>query len=159
MAINRSWTFFMKIEDEIKTTKFRNPFHKMAVNLLFTASWLEERNRQYFKPYEVTPQQFNLLRILRGQHPSKISVAEIKSRMIDKNSDTSRLVSRLLSKKMIEKEQSSKDKRAADIRITEEGLRLLKRIDTNMDQTDAGLFKLTCDEAIQLSLLLDKTRG
>src|SRR5450432_164665 len=97
--------FIMKIEEEIKQTKFRSPHHKVAINLLFTASWLEERNKAYFKSFGVTPQQFNLLRILRGQHPGKISVAEIKSRMLDKNSDVSRLLSRLISKKFVMKGQ------------------------------------------------------
>ena len=149
----------MKIEDEIQQKKFRNPYHKVAVNLLFTAGWLEDRNKDYFKPFGITPQQFNILRILRGQQPGKISLSGIKARILDKNSDVSRLMDRLISKKFVEKSPCPNDKRAADILITEEGLKLLSKIDSRMDQTDAKLLRLTPDEAEQLSALLDKCRG
>jgi DNA-binding MarR family transcriptional regulator len=149
----------MKIEDEIQTTRFRSPFHKAAVNLIFTAGWVEDNNREYFKSFGITPQQFNILRILRGQHPGKISATEIKARMLDKNSDVSRLLSRLISKGFIGKSQCPNDKRAADILITEQGLGVLKKIDQGVDQTDLGLFKLTSTEADQLNFLLDKCRG
>ncbi|HMI66264.1 MAG TPA: MarR family transcriptional regulator [Cyclobacteriaceae bacterium] len=149
----------MKIEDEIQTTRFRSPFHKAAVNLIFTAGWVEDNNREYFKSFGITPQQFNILRILRGQHPGKISVTEIKARMLDKNSDVSRLLSRLISKGFIGKSPCPNDKRAADILITEQGLSVLKKIDQGVDQTDLGLFNLTSTEADQLNFLLDKCRG
>ena len=149
----------MKIEEEIQTTKFRNAYHKAAINLLFTASWLEGNNKEYFKVFGITPQQFNILRILRGQYPGKISVTEIKSRMLDKNSDVSRLLNRLIEKGLIEKAQCPNDKRAADVLITEQGLNLLKKIDQKVDQIDLDLFKLTGDEADQLNFLLDKCRG
>src|SRR5260221_4802479 len=149
----------MKIEDEIQTTKFRSPFHKAAVNLIFTAGWVEDNNREYFKSFGITPQQFNILRILRGQHPGKILATEIKARMLDKNSDVSRLLSRLISKGFIGKSQCPNDKRAADILITEQGLSVLKKIDQGVDQTDLGLFNLTSTEADQLNFLLDKCRG
>jgi DNA-binding MarR family transcriptional regulator len=149
----------MKIEEEIRQTKFRNPYHKAAINLLFTAGWLEERNKNYFESFGITPQQFNILRILRGQHPGKISVAEIKSRMLDKNSDVSRLLSRLISKQFVMKGQCPEDKRAAEILITRQGLDVLKKIDLNMDQIDVRLLKLTQKETDQLNFLLDKSRG
>lgn len=149
----------MKIEEEIKQAKFRNAFHKVAVNLLFTAAWLEDRNKQYFKVFSLTPQQFNILRILRGQYPGRISVAEIKFRMLDKNSDVSRLVGRLITKKLAIKNQSANDKRATDVSISEAGLVVLDKIDRKMDQVDARLFKITKDEARILSDLLDKSRG
>jgi DNA-binding MarR family transcriptional regulator len=149
----------MKIEDEIQTTKFRSAYHKAAINLIFTAGWVEGQNKEYFKSFGITPQQFNILRILRGQHPGKISVTEIKTRMLDKNSDVSRLLSRLISKGLIGKSQCANDKRAADILITEKGLTLLKKIDQGVDQIDLVLFKLTNTEADQLNFLLDKCRG
>ena len=149
----------MKIEEEIQTTKFRDPYQKAAINLIFTAGWVEDNNKEYFKCFGITPQQFNILRILRGQYPDKISVTEIKSRMLDKNSDVSRLVSRLISKGFICKSQCPKDKRAADVLVTEQGLDLLKKIDKSVDQIDLGLFKLTDAEADQLNFLLDKCRG
>lgn len=149
----------MKIEDEIKQPKFRNAHQKAVINLLYTANWLLDKNNAFFKSYGITNQQFNILRILRGQHPTKISGAEIKNRMIDKNSDVSRLLDRLIAKKLIEKSQCPNDKRAADIIITQAGLDLLSEIDKKMDQTDNDVMNLSPQEAEQLSQLLDKSRG
>jgi DNA-binding MarR family transcriptional regulator len=133
--------------------------HKVAVNLLYTAAWLDDRNKNFFKEYGITNQQFNILRILRGQLPNKISGAEIKNRMLDKNSDVSRLLDRLVLKKLVTKNQCPKDKRAVDVLITEPGLALLKKIDGKMDKNDLAVFHLTKTEATQLSDLLDKCRG
>ncbi len=149
----------MKIEEEIKQPKFRNVHHKAAINILYTASWLGEKNKGFFKDFGITTQQFNILRILRGQHPNKISGAEIKDRMLDKNSDVSRLIDRLIAKDLVTKSQCPNDKRAADVMITESGLVLLKKLDAIMDQSDVGAFNLTKEEAIKLSDLLDKCRG
>lgn len=149
----------MKIEEEIKQTTFRSAHQKAVINLLFTASWLLDRNAAFFKEFGVTNQQFNILRILRGQHPKKISGAEIKVRMIDKNSDISRLLDRLLAKNLIEKTQCPNDKRAADVMISTAGLSLLDQIDKKMDATDVEKLQITADEAEHLSLLLDKIRG
>jgi len=149
----------MKIEDEIKQSKFKDPFQKVAINLLFTAKWLEANNNDFFKAFAVTGQQFNILRILRGQHPNSISAAAIKERMLDKNSDVSRLLDRLIDKKFITKTQCPSDKRAADVKITDSGLKLLSKIDQHMEKTDSKLFNLTTKEASQLSDLLDKCRG
>ena len=149
----------MKIEEAIQQPKFRNVHHKVAVNLLYTAAWLDDRNKSFFKEYGVTNQQFNILRILRGQLPHKISGAEIKNRMLDKNSDVSRLLDRLILKKLVTKSQCPNDKRAADVLITEAGLALLKKIDGKMDETDLAVFHLTKTEATQLSDLLDTCRG
>lgn len=149
----------MKIEDEIKQPKFRNAHQKAVINLLYTANWLLDKNNAFFKSYGITNQQFNILRILRGQHPTKISGAEVKNRMIDKNSDVSRLLDRLIAKRLIEKSQCPNDKRAADIIITQAGLDLLSEIDKKMDQTDNDAMNLSPQEAEQLSQLLDKSRG
>lgn len=149
----------MKIEDEIKQPKFRNAHQKAVINLLYTANWLLDKNNVFFKSYGITNQQFNILRILRGQHPTKISGAEVKNRMIDKNSDVSRLLDRLIAKKLIEKNQCPNDKRAADIAITQAGLDLLTKIDEKMDHTDNDVMNLSTREAEQLSELLDKCRG
>lgn len=147
----------MKLEEEIKQTKFRNAHHKAALNLLFTASWLQGLNNEFFKEFGITGTQFNILRILRGHHPEKMSGVDIKSRMLDKNSDVSRLLDRLIAKKLVEKVQCPSDKRATDVLITKEGLKLLKKIDVGMDEADK-LLGLTAAEAKQLSDLLDKCR-
>ena len=148
----------MKIEDEIKQQKFKTPHQKAVLNLIYTTSWMQGRQKDIFKTFGITLQQFNILRILRGQHPNSTSATEIKSRMLDKNSDVSRLLDRLLAKKVITKRVSANDKRAADVNLTEEGLELLKAIDKKQNQIDNVLL-LSEEEAIILSDLLDKSRG
>lgn len=148
----------MKIEEEIKQPKFRNGHQKAVINLLYTASWIQGRQQDFFKPFKITAQQFNILRILKGQHPKSISGTEIKSRMLDKNSDVSRLLDRLIAKSLISKKVCPNDKRATDINITDSGLDLLRDIDKFQTQIDE-VMSLTEDEAVQLSNLLDKSRG
>jgi len=150
--------YAMKIEEEIKQQKFKTPHQKVVINLLYTTSWMQARQQDVFKPFNITLQQFNILRILRGQHPNSTSATEIKSRMLDKNSDVSRLLDRLLAKNVIMKRTSPNDKRAADVSLTEAGLDLLKAIDKKQDQLD-NILLLSDQEAIQLSDLLDKSRG
>jgi DNA-binding MarR family transcriptional regulator len=149
----------MKIEDEIKQPKFKSPFQKVAINLQFTANWLAANNNDFFKGFGITMQQFNILRILRGQNPNSISAAEIKQRMLDRNSDVSRLLDRLIEKKLATKTQCESDKRATDVMITANGLKLLTKIDLRLDEIDSKFLHLTAKEATQLSDLLDKCRG
>ncbi len=146
------------IEEEIKQQKFRSNHQKAVINLLFTASWVQGKQQAFFKPFQITAQQFNILRILKGQHPNSISATEIKSRMLDRNSDVSRLLDRLLGKKLVTKRTCPNDKRATDVNITEEGLELLRSIDKYQTQID-GVIALTEEEAQQLSNLLDKCRA
>jgi DNA-binding MarR family transcriptional regulator len=148
----------MKIEDEIKQQKFKSEHQKALINLLYTASWLQGKQQDFFKPFKITAQQFNILRILKGQHPKSISGTEIKSRMLDRNSDVSRLLDRLVAKELISKKTCPNDKRATDVNITEAGLELLRSLDKYQTEID-GVLALGEDEAIQLSHLLDKSRG
>lgn len=148
----------MRIEDEIKQNKFRNANQKAIINLIYTVNWLQNIQQEMFKPYGITSQQFNILRILRGQHPEAISATEIKSRMLDKNSDVSRLLDRLVQKNLITKKTCPSDKRAADVLITDAGLELLKSMDTEQKKFDKVL-SLSEEEALLLSNLLDKARG
>jgi DNA-binding MarR family transcriptional regulator len=148
----------MKIEEEIKQQKFKTPHQKAVINLIYTTSWMQGKQKDIFKTFNITIQQFNILRILRGQYPNSTSATEIKSRMLDKNSDVSRLLDRLLAKNIISKKTSSNDKRAADVNLTEEGLELLKAIDKKQNQIDNVLL-LNDEEALLLSDLLDKSRG
>ena len=148
----------MKIEDEIKQSKFRNPSQKAVINLIFTASWLQGRHQDFFKSVGLTNQQFNILRILKGQYPKSTSATEIKSRMLDKNSDVSRLLDRLAAKNLITKQTCPNDKRAADITITEAGLTILADLEKRQAEID-GVLNLSEEEANQLSNLLDKSRG
>jgi len=149
----------MKIEDEIKQSRFRDVYQKISVNLLFTSNWLVARHQEFLKPFGITTQQFNILRILRGQRPNAISGVEIKARMIDRNSDISRLLERLIKKELVSKVQSENDKRAANISITQKGLDLLVQMDDKFKEFEMGHFNLTEEEANQLSALLDKARG
>jgi len=149
----------MKIEEEIKQARFKSAYQKVALNLIYTANWLEGKQQDFFKPFRITSSQYNILRILRGQHPNQISGTEIRSRMLDKNSDISRLLDRLIKKKLITKSPSSNDKRAADIGITKEGLDVLSQIDSHIDDSEKTNIRLSKEEASQLSNLLDKCRG
>lgn len=148
----------MKLEEEIKQAKFVSPHQKAVLNLIFTASWLQTRHQQFFKSFDITNQQFNILRILKGQHPKSLSAKEIKSRMLDQNSDVSRLLARMLQKKLIQKQICSTDKRATDVFITDKGIELLGRINKFQSTLDSTL-KLSEAEATTLSNLLDKCRG
>ena len=149
----------MKIEEEIKQSKFKSPHQKVAINLQFTANWLLATSNDFFKEFGITMQQFNILRILRGQNPNSISAAEIKQRMLDRNSDVSRLLDRLIDKELVTKTQCESDKRATDVKITAAGLKLLTKIDVRLDEIDSKVLNLTAKEANQLSDLLDKCRG
>jgi DNA-binding MarR family transcriptional regulator len=146
----------MKIEEEIKQVTFRNPHQKALINLIYTSNWLQTKQQEFFKSYGVTATQFNILRILRGQHPNSISATEIKSRMLDRNSDVSRLLDRLIQKKLVSKSTCPNDRRQSDVVITTEGLALLS---TMADQMDENILALSNQEASQLSHLLDKCRG
>jgi len=147
----------MKIEEEIKQSKFRNAQQKAIINLIYTTNWLSTKQQDLLKPYGITSQQFNILRILRGQHPKSISGTEIKSRMLDRNSDVSRLLDRLAAKDLITKNVCPQDKRAVDVAITEEGMKLLQTIDKSAEEMDS-LLDLTEEEATIFSNLLDKAR-
>jgi DNA-binding MarR family transcriptional regulator len=149
----------MKIEDEIKQPKFRTSYQKVGINIIFTSNWLLGKQQDFFKPFGITASQFNILRILRGQHPNKITGVEIKSRMLDRNSDIPRLLDRLVKKNLINKSVCPTDKRAADVSITESGLALLQKVDSQIDEMEMLQIKLSDEEATQLSDLLDKCRG
>lgn len=148
----------MKIDDEVKG-KFRNEYHKLAVNILFTNGWLMSIHTLIFKPFKITPNQFNILRILRGQHPNPVTVNLLKERMLDKMSDASRLVERLREKGLVERNICSKDRRRVDVKITDKGLKLLEQIDAYNEKMDNPLKNLTIKEATELNALLDKLRG
>nr|WP_199075711.1 MarR family transcriptional regulator [Pedobacter sp. ASV19] len=149
----------MELQKEIKTSRFESVFQQAVVNVFYTYSWCTEQMKQIVAPYEITTQQFNVLRILRGQHPKPSTINLIKSRMMDKMSDASRIVDRLVQKGLVEKEINTADKRAVDIRISRKGLSLLKRMDEEVDLSAMVSSNLTEEEALQLNLLLDKLRG
>lgn len=148
----------MKIDKEIKS-KFRNEYHRLAVNVLYTHGWLDSIYSQKFKEYGLTSQQFNILRILRGQHPNSATIGLLKERMLEKIPDVSRLVDRLVNKKLIDRNPSVKDRRKVDVTITDKGLELLSEIDKSDSEFDSYLKSLNKKEAATLNTLLDKLRN
>lgn len=147
----------MGIDKEIQTQNFRNEFQKVGVNIIFTANWFTERFKQILDVYDITNQQFNILRILRGSK-RPLSTLQIRDRMLDKMSDTSRIVDRLVKKELVEKTVCETDKRLVDIRITDKGMALLLELDNRNEDTDKLLSGLDEQEAKQLNHLLDKLR-
>lgn len=148
----------MKIEDEIKQPVFRDAHQKAQINVMYTAGWLGQRQAANFKAFGVTMPQFNILRILRGQHPKPSTVNLLIERMLDKTSNASRIVDKLESKALVTRTVCPSNRRAVDICITDSGLELLQRMDQVMEQQPIGMHNLTEAEATQLSALLDKIR-
>ena len=148
----------MKIEDEIQQAAFRNDHQKAHVNLIFTTNWLQQQQSSYFKQFGLTLPQFNILRILRGQHPRPATVNLLIERMLDKTSNASRIVDKLETKQLVTRCVCPSNRRAVDIRISEEGLALLGRLDVVMADQQFGVQNLTLAEAAELSNLLDKIR-
>jgi MarR family 2-MHQ and catechol resistance regulon transcriptional repressor len=149
----------MGIEKDIQQQKFRNEYQKAVVNLIYTSNWMRERTSGIIEAEGITPQQFNILRILRGSHPMPLSTLQIRERMLDKMSDTSRIVDRLIAKGLVKKYICKKDRRLVDVIIAEKGMKMLERLDKRQDEMDAILGNLTEKEASALSKLLDKIRS
>ncbi len=148
----------MGIEQDIQQAKFRNHHQKAAINLIYTLSWMREKTKSIFEAEDITPQQFNILRILRGSFPHPLSTLQIRERMLEKMSDTSRIVDRLIAKGFVKKITCKNDRRLVDVIITDKGKKLLERLDTRQDEIDGVLGKLSEKDANILSDLLDKIR-
>ena len=147
----------MGIEKDIQQASFRNEFQKMGINIIFTANWLNEHVATFLNKEDITVQQYNILRILRGRDVP-LSTLQIRERMLDKMSDTSRIVDRLIVKDLVQKSACKADKRLVDITLTEKGLQLVIKLDQYNDQIDANLKGLTEAEAATMNQLLDKLR-
>lgn len=149
----------MGIEKDIHQVKFRSTRQKAMINLLYSYGWVIERIRNFLADEDITHQQFNILRILRGSFPEPLSTLQIRARMLDRMSDTSRIVDRLVAKGLVRKGPCSKDKRLVDVTITEKGQKLLKKLDAAADPMDDIMHQLSDSEAETLSALLDKLRN
>jgi DNA-binding MarR family transcriptional regulator len=147
----------MGIEQDIQQPNFRNEFQKMGINLLFTANWLNEQIGKILSEEGVTQQQYNILRILRGS-PTPLSTLKIRERMLDKMSDTSRIVDRLIAKELVVKNTCEKDKRLVDITLSHKGLELVDQLDQFNDRIDALLKGINASEAATMNQILDKIR-
>jgi DNA-binding MarR family transcriptional regulator len=148
-----------KIEDAIQQKEFKDPYNKAVVNLLFTHSYLVTSQNSLFKPYDLSPEQYNVLRILRGQNGVPTTVSSIQERMLNKMSNASRLVEKLKMKDLVKREECPTDRRQVDIVITEKGLDLLELLEKQVEVSNRQFVNLTLDEANQLNELLDKLRG
>ena len=148
----------MGIEQDISQAKFRNEYQNATINLIYTFNWMNERIKTMLDQYDITPQQFNILRILRGAG-KPISTLQIRQRRLDKMSDTSRIVDRLLKKDLVKKVTCEGDRRLVDVTISDQGLQLLERIDSHQDEMDSVFKNLDEEQAALLNNLLDKIRN
>lgn len=148
----------MSLEKDINQSKFRNEHQKVIINLVYTHSWLDQQLKDFFDKHELTQQQFNILRILRGAG-DPLSTLQIRQRMLDKMSDTSRIVDRLVAKSFVKKCPKEDDKRKVDVSLAPRGRKLLEKIDLLQEEMDRVSGNLTDEEAITLNTLLDKLRG
>lgn len=148
----------MSIEKDISQRKFKTEYQKAMINLIFTHNWMMERMKLFFEQADLTPQQFNIMRILRGAG-QPLSTLQIRQRMLDKMSDTSRIVDRLIKKGLAKKVVCKSDRRLVDVSITEKGLKLLEKLDDTQDDLDNIINNLSDTDAKQLNKLLDKIRN
>ena len=149
----------MGLEEDIQQKKFVTEYEKAAVNVLFTASWLHNVNTARFKKHGITPEQYNVLRILRGSHPKALRLQDVSCRMIDKNSNATRLVEKLRVKGLVNREICPNNRRQVDIAITDKGLSLLSKIDVESEEWFKTLKTITQAEAKELNRILDKLRS
>ena len=148
----------MKLEEEIKQSKFKNEYHKLGVNIIYTANWLSLRHNKHCKEYDITAEQFNLLRILRGQYPNAATVNLLIERMLNKMSNASRLVEKLRKKGLVERKICKDDRRACDVLITKKGLDLLSELDKAENEWNKMISHLSEKESKTVNDLLDKLR-
>jgi DNA-binding MarR family transcriptional regulator len=148
----------VKLEDAIKSTKFSSPQQKATLNCMYTAWWLRSMTSKSLKQFELTPEQYNVLRILKGKHPDQMCVRDIASRMMEKSSNVPRIVDRLVAKNWVERTTSAIDKRETVINLTAAGLQVLVTSTRSMDDMFSSILTLTNEEAVQLNELLEKLR-
>ena len=148
----------MKLEDEIQQKKLKSIEQKLMLNLIYTTNWLTAKQDSLFKDSGITVQQYNVLRILRGQYPNPCSIKLIKERMLDRMSDTSRIVDKLYTKKLLERNECPNDRRSVNVIISNQGLELLKSLDYVDDLSKQNLKSLSDKEIDILNHLLDKLR-
>jgi DNA-binding MarR family transcriptional regulator len=149
----------MGISEDLKQTKFNSPTSKAVVNIIFTGNWMMQQTHELLKPYGLTPQQYNVLRILRGQQNNPITVLGITERMMDKMSNASRLVDKLLEKKLVLRRECPQDRRAVDVMILPAGLSLLDEIDKVQLAWEKNFASISTDKMDQMNEILDEIRN
>ena len=148
----------MKLEEEIKQSKFKDEYHKLGVNIIYTANWMTEQRSRNLKEFDLSLEQFNILRILRGQYPNPVTVNLLIDRMLNKMSNASRLVEKLRKKGLVERKISKDDRRACDVCITKKGLELLKELDETEKKWVKMFSHLSESEVKKMNDTLDKLR-
>ena len=143
---------------KLQAHAFENEYQRLRTNLMLSANWLSNEMRAFLEPFDITQKQFNILRILRGVHPDSLPIQDVRDRMIDKMSDASRLIDRLVRKGFVEKCPCPTDRRSNRAFITQQGIDLLQKIDGRMADLDAVMYRLGESEARQLNELLDQMR-
>ena len=147
----------MPIEKEIPKNYVRNSSHKTLVNIIFTSNWILERSKKFLENEDITHQQYNILRILNNSD-TPLSTLKIREHMLDKMSDTSRIVERLLKKNLVNKQVCLTDKRLVDVTISGKGVQLLQRLDKKTNDLDSIISNLTSEDMDKINQLLDKIR-
>jgi DNA-binding MarR family transcriptional regulator len=148
----------MKLQEALKTDRFRNEQHKATLNVLYTAYWFKSHLSIVFKEHGITEEQFNVMRILKGKYPEQMCVRDIASRMLEKNSNVPRIVDRLVAKEMVKRENSTEDKRETLISLTKKGIEQLEKVSTEVEIKSNDIINLSDEEANQLHNLLEKLR-
>ena len=148
----------MGISEDLKQRTFNSETSKSVVNIIFTGNWMMQQMHDLLKPFGLTPQQYNVLRILRGQQNNPMTVLAITERMLDKMSNASRLVDKLLEKKLVLRNECPHDRRAVDIIILPAGLTLLSEIDQVQKEWEMNFHGISQDKMSQLNDLLDEFR-
>ena len=150
----------MKIEEAIQQPKFKDEYQKAHINLIYTASWINTQMNPIWKNFDLTAQQFNVLRILRGAKPNPVSVKEITEKMLDRSSNASRLVDKLLDKKLVERSISTNDRRRVEIIISKKGLAVINEVSVILEEKTQTIFKkISKGEAKEINRILDNLRG
>lgn len=149
----------MTIEEVLKTEKFESEYQRLLCNIMYTNGWVVGLQQRFFKDYDLTLQQYNILRILRGQKGKPLALNSITDRMIDRMSNTSRIVDRLEKKQLVTRKTCPSDRRQVDVLITEQGLKKLEEIDKNTRSMEDGMNNISQEKARQLNDLLDELRN
>ena len=146
------------IDQELQS-RFESEQQKAMLNVLFTANWFKSRQVQLFKPFGISPQQYNILRILRGAQ-DRVNMHCVKERMIDRAPNATRLTDKLIAKGLVVRERCAEDRRVVYVRISPKGLDMLRAIDeASKRNADDGLDRISENDAALLNRLLDGWRG
>jgi MarR family transcriptional regulator, 2-MHQ and catechol-resistance regulon repressor len=149
----------MSIEEDIKSTVKLQNYQKTVINLVYTSNWMKEKSKGFYKDYDISSEQYNVLRILRGQKGNPANLSTIQERMLNKMSNTTRLIDKLIKKELVIRQSCESNRRKIEIYITKKGLTLLAELDSIVDSNNKELTKnLNTNELEKLNTLLDKLR-